>query len=140
VPEGGIGSRIPSTYVPFRNAHLLACGVSWAEVIGARAVFIGANELDSSGYPDCREGFLSAFQRAVDEGTRPGSGIRLAWPLIKLNKAGIVALGAKLAAPFDLTWSCYHAGERACGRCESCLLRLKGFREAHVTDPLPYEP
>jgi len=144
VPEGtaeeAIGSLIPSTYVPFRNAHLLACGVSWAEVIGARAVFIGANELDSSGYPDCRESFLSAFQAAVDEGTRPGSSIRLAAPLINLNKAGIVALGAKLNAPFELTWSCYQPGPKACGRCESCLLRLKGFREAGIPDPLPYLP
>lgn len=138
VPEGPPGPGIPSTYVPFRNAGLLAMAVSWAEVLGAGAVYIGVNELDSSGYPDCRRQFLEAFQRAVEEGTRPETHIRLVAPLIELDKAGIVRLGAELGAPFELTWSCYQAEELACGRCESCLLRLKGFAAAGLPDPLPY--
>lgn len=138
VPEGPPGEGIPITYVPFRNANLLAMAVSWAEAIGARGVFIGANELDSSGYPDCRRSFLDAFQRVIDEGTRPGSGIRLVAPLIELDKAGIVRLGLKLSAPLHLTWSCYQAEEVACGRCESCILRRRGFAAAGLADPLPY--
>ncbi len=139
VPEGPPGEGIPITYVPFRNTHLIAMGVSWAEVLGAKAVFIGANELDSSGYPDCRRGYLEVYQRLIDEGTRPGSGIKLVAPLIELDKAGIVRLGVRLGAPLHLTWSCYTGSERACGRCESCILRLKGFEEAGLADPLPYE-
>jgi 7-cyano-7-deazaguanine synthase len=139
VPEGPPGEGIPTTYVPFRNAHLIAMGVSWAEVIGAKAVFIGANELDSSGYPDCRREYLDVYQRLIEEGTRPGSGIRLVAPLIELGKTQIVRLGASLAAPLHLTWSCYQNSERACGRCESCILRRRGFEEAGIPDPLPYE-
>jgi 7-cyano-7-deazaguanine synthase len=129
---------IPSTYVPFRNAHLLCIAVSWAEVLGAAAVVIGAVQEDSSGYPDCREEFLQAFQAAVTAGTRPQTGIRLRAPLIHLDKTAIVRLGVKLAAPLQLTWSCYVAAEAACGRCESCLLRLRGFANAGIPDPLPY--
>ncbi len=139
IPEGPPGPGIPSTYVPFRNTHLIAMAVSWAEVIGAKAVFVGANELDSSGYPDCRRSYLEVYQRLIDEGTRPESAIRLMAPLIELDKAGIVRLGKRLGAPFELTWSCYQASEKACGRCESCVLRRRGFAAAGASDPLPYE-
>ena len=130
---------IPSTYVPFRNAHLLAIAVSWAEVIGARKIYIGAVEEDSSGYPDCREVFYHAFNRVIETGTRPETRIEIVTPLIHLNKAEIVRKGLSLRAPFQSTWSCYQGSEKACGRCESCLLRLKGFREAGASDPIPYE-
>ncbi len=132
------GTGVPSTYVPFRNAHLLAIAVSWAEVIGARAVFIGAVEEDSSGYPDCREEFYRRFQAVVDAGTRPQSRIEIRTPLIRLDKAAIVRRGVELGAPLELTWSCYVGQEVACGRCESCLLRLRGFAKAGLTDPIPY--
>jgi 7-cyano-7-deazaguanine synthase len=133
-PTGGI----PSTYVPFRNAHMLAIGVSWAEVLGAGALFIGAVEEDSSGYPDCRESFYRAFQRAIDEGTRPDTRLVIHTPLIHLDKAAIVRRGLELEAPLHLTWSCYVQEDRACGRCESCRLRLRGFQRAGVSDPIPY--
>ena len=129
---------VPSTYVPFRNAHILAVGVSWAEVIGASALFIGAVEEDGSGYPDCTEAFYAAFAAAVDVGTRPDTRLEIRTPLIRLDKADIVERGRMLAAPLHLTWSCYVDEERACGECESCLLRLRGFRGAGVADPLPY--
>ena len=129
---------IPSTYVPFRNAHLLAIAVSWAEVIGAKRIFIGAVEEDGSGYPDCREVFYNAFNRVIETGTRPETRIDIVTPLIHLKKSEIVKRGAALGAPFQLTWSCYQGSEKACGRCESCALRLKGFREAGATDPIPY--
>jgi 7-cyano-7-deazaguanine synthase len=129
---------IPSTYVPFRNAHLLAIAVSWAEVIGARAIFIGAVEQDSAGYPDCRPPFFDAFSRLIREGTKPSTQITIDTPLISLRKKEIVLLGNKLHAPLHLTWSCYQNSERACGRCSSCLLRLKGFHEAGSNDPVPY--
>jgi 7-cyano-7-deazaguanine synthase len=131
-------ARIPSTYVPFRNAHLLATAVSWAEVIGARAVFIGAVQEDSSGYPDCREVFYQAFQRAIDTGTRPETQITIHTPLIHLTKVDIVKRGVQLDAPLALTWSCYQRQDLACGRCESCLLRRRGFVQAGLTDPIPY--
>ncbi|MHB8079981.1 MAG: 7-cyano-7-deazaguanine synthase QueC [Candidatus Krumholzibacteriia bacterium] len=135
LPAGG---GVPSTYVPFRNANLLAIGVSWAEVLGARALFIGAVEADSSGYPDCRAEFYRAFQGAVDAGTRPETRITIHTPLIRLSKADIVRRGRELGAPLHLTWSCYTGQELACGRCESCLLRLRGFAAAGLTDPVPY--
>ncbi len=131
---------VPVTYVPFRNAHLLAVATSWAEVIGATKIFIGAVEEDSSGYPDCREVFYHAFNKAIETGTKPETRIEIVTPLIHLKKSEIVKKGMELHAPFHLTWSCYRNSERACGRCESCLLRLKGFREAGVKDPIPYEP
>jgi len=137
LPAPGV---VPSTYVPFRNAHLLAAAVSWAEVLGAKAVFIGAVEEDASGYPDCREEFYRRYQAVVDAGTRPGAGIRLRTPLIHLTKADIVRRGVALGAPLHLTWSCYTGEELACGRCESCRLRLRGFAQAGVADPLPYAP
>ncbi len=129
---------IPITYVPFRNAHLLAIAVSWAEVINGRRIFIGAVEEDSSGYPDCREVFYEAFNRVIETGTRPESRVVIETPLIHLKKSEIVRRGRELEAPLQLTWSCYQDNEAACGRCESCLLRLKGFREAGVVDPIPY--
>jgi 7-cyano-7-deazaguanine synthase len=132
-------SGIPATYVPFRNAHLLAIAVSWAEVIGATRIFIGAVEEDSSGYPDCREIFYQAFNRVIETGTKPETRIEIVTPLIHLKKSSIVKRGYELKAPLDLTWSCYQSSDKACGRCESCALRLKGFREAGVKDPVPYE-
>jgi 7-cyano-7-deazaguanine synthase len=129
---------IPSTYVPFRNAQLLSIAVSWAEVLGAARVYIGAVEEDSSGYPDCRSVFYDAFNEAVRAGTRPGTHIEVVTPLIHMRKSEIVRLGWTLGAPLHLTWSCYVREDRACGECESCLLRLRAFREAGVPDPLPY--
>jgi 7-cyano-7-deazaguanine synthase len=129
---------IPPTYVPFRNAHLLSVAVSWAEVIGAERIYIGAVEEDSSGYPDCREEFYRAFQRSVDEGTKPETAIEIVTPLIRMSKRGIVRRGVELGAPLNLTWSCYRKEERACGVCDSCLLRLKGFEGAGLEDPIPY--
>jgi len=129
---------IPATYVPFRNAHLLAIGVSWAETIGACKVFIGAVEEDSSGYPDCREIFIKAFSEAVKYGTKPESNIEVVAPLIHMRKSEIVKLGVELGAPLHLTWSCYKREDVACGECESCVLRLRAFKEAGVPDPIPY--
>ncbi len=143
VPDAGTpsptASPIPVTYVPFRNAHLLAIATSWAEVIGATRIFIGAVEEDSSGYPDCREIFYQAFNRVIDTGTKPETRIEIVTPLIHLKKSSIVKRGIELGAPLHLTWSCYQASEKACGRCESCALRLKGFSEAGVKDPIPYQ-
>jgi 7-cyano-7-deazaguanine synthase len=130
---------IPSSYVPFRNTNLLAAVVSWAEVLEAPAVFIGANVLDNPGYPDCRPEYFAAFSRVIELGTRPETHIRIHTPLIHLDKAGIVRLGLELGAPLDLTWSCYQGDLRACGRCSSCRLRLKGFAAAGVPDPIPYQ-
>jgi 7-cyano-7-deazaguanine synthase len=130
---------IPITYVPFRNAHLLSIAVSWAEVIGASKIFIGAVEEDSSGYPDCRETFYRAFNKVIETGTKPETRIEIITPLIHMKKSEIVRRGAELGAPLHLTWSCYQNSEKACGRCESCALRLKGFREAGISDPIPYE-
>ncbi len=132
-------SSIPTTYVPFRNAHLLSIATSWAEVIGATKIFIGAVEEDSSGYPDCREVFYRAFNQAIMMGTKPETRITIETPLIHLKKSQIVKKGIELEAPLQLTWSCYQNSERACGKCESCALRLKGFKEAGVKDPIAYE-
>jgi 7-cyano-7-deazaguanine synthase len=130
---------VPTTYVPFRNAHLLSIAVSWAEVIGATKIFIGAVEEDSSGYPDCREVFYHAFNKVIEMGTKPETRIEIITPLIHLKKTDIVKEGMKRRAPLHLSWSCYQNSERACGRCESCTLRLKGFKGAGVDDPIPYE-
>src|ERR1700674_898349 len=132
-----IGAGIPVTYVPFRNAHFLAVAVSWAEVLGAEKVYIGAVEPDSSGYPDCRPEYYRAFNEVVKAGTKEGT-IRVVTPLIGLQKSEIVTLGLELGAPFDLTWSCYQREDRACGVCDSCVLRLRAFREAGAEDPIPY--
>ena len=129
---------IPTSYVPFRNAHLLSAAVSWAEVIGANRIYIGAVEEDSSGYPDCRPVFYEAFQRVIDLGTRPETRIQIRTPVIQLKKSQIVQRGVELNAPLELTWSCYQESERACGNCDSCALRLRAFREAGVPDPIPY--
>jgi 7-cyano-7-deazaguanine synthase len=137
---GNPQSAIPTTYVPFRNAHLLSIATSWAEVIGATKIFIGAVEEDSSGYPDCREVFYHAFNQVIMMGTKPETRITIETPLIHLKKSQIVKRGVELDAPLHLTWSCYQNSEKACGRCESCALRLKGFAEAGVKDPIPYEP
>ena len=129
---------IPSTYVPFRNSLLLATAAAWAEVLGAEAIFIGANVLDNPGYPDCRPEYFEAFNRVIHLGTRPETRIEIKTPLIDLDKAGIVRLGLELKAPLELTWSCYLDSEKACGRCSSCVLRLRGFAAAGVLDPIPY--
>ena len=138
VPETHtLGAGIPVTYVPFRNAHFLAVAVSWAEVLGAQAVYIGAVEPDSSGYPDCRPEYYRAFNEVVRTGTREGA-IKIITPLIAMRKAEIVTLGLEISAPFDLTWSCYQREDRACGVCDSCRLRLRAFREAGSKDPILY--
>ena len=138
VPESHtIGSDIPVTYVPFRNAHFLAVAVSWAEVLGAEKIYIGAVEQDSSGYPDCRPAYYQAFNQVIKAGTKEGE-IEIVTPLIAMNKAGIVRLGLELGAPFDLTWSCYSREDSACGMCDSCRLRLRAFQQAGVADPIPY--
>ncbi len=135
--DGGAPVGVPVTYVPFRNAHFLAVAVSWAEVLGAEKVYIGAVEPDSSGYPDCRPEYYRAFNEVVKAGTKEGT-IVVVTPLIAMHKAEIVRLGLELNAPFDLTWSCYQREDRACGVCDSCVLRLRGFREAGAEDPIPY--
>ncbi|MFH0965190.1 MAG: 7-cyano-7-deazaguanine synthase QueC [Planctomycetota bacterium] len=139
VPTDALGALgVPVSYVPFRNANLLACATSIAEGIGARTIYIGAVEADSSGYPDCRRAFFRSFERVIREGTRPGSRIAIRTPVIGMSKGEIVRQGTRLGVPFDLTWSCYQGTKVACGRCDSCLLRLRGFREAGVRDPIPY--
>ena len=131
---------IPSSYVPFRNAHLLAIAVSWAEVIGAHKIFVGANELDSSGYPDCRRTFYDAYMDVIYLGTKPGTDIEIVTPLINMKKKEIVEMAVKRGAPLNLSWSCYqNTGDVACGVCDSCALRLRGFREAGIEDPIRYE-
>ncbi len=140
VPENSLGSPgIPVTYVPFRNTHIIAIAVSWAEVIGAESIYIGATEVDSSGYPDCTRSYFQAYNRLIEEGTRPETEIEIVTPLISMGKAEVVRKGMELAAPLHLTWSCYSEQDEACGRCESCLLRLKGFREAGMEDPVAYQ-
>jgi len=129
---------IPSSYVPFRNAHLLSAAVSWGEVINAGAIYIGAVAEDSSGYPDCRPEFYDAFQNVLDVGTKPETRITIETPVIAMRKSEIVQRGIELGAPLHLTWSCYKESESACGNCDSCALRLRAFREAGVTDPIPY--
>ena len=138
VPQSAaIGHEIPVTYVPFRNAHFLAVAVSWAEVLGASRVYIGAVEQDSSGYPDCRPSYYRAFNEVVRAGTKEGQ-IEIVTPLIAMRKADIVRLGLELGAPFDLTWSCYSRDDRACGVCDSCVLRLRAFQDVGVSDPIRY--
>jgi len=137
-PEIGQGG-VPVTYVPFRNAHFLSAAVSWAEVLDATRIYIGAVEQDSSGYPDCRPAYYKAFNEVIRIGTREGK-ISVTAPLIGMRKAEIVRLGVELGAPFDLTWSCYSREDKACGVCESCVLRQRAFEEAGAADPLPYMP
>jgi 7-cyano-7-deazaguanine synthase len=144
VPENKLGgaesqaSEIPVTYVPFRNAHLLSGGVSWAEAIGASAIYIGAVAEDSSGYPDCRPEYYRAFQEVIRVGTRPETHIEIVTPVIALKKNEIIRTGMELGAPLHLTWSCYQNDQEACGVCDSCLLRLRAFSEAGIADPIRY--
>jgi 7-cyano-7-deazaguanine synthase len=138
VPESqAVGRSVPVTYVPFRNAHFLAVAVSWAEVLGAGKVYIGAVEPDSSGYPDCRPAYYKAFNEVIKAGTKEGR-IEVVTPLIAMRKAEIVRLGLELGAPFDLTWSCYSREDEACGVCDSCVLRLRAFQSTGAQDPIPY--
>ena len=144
VPENDLGapspqgSAIPVTYVPFRNAHFLSVAVSWAEAIGAGAIYIGAVAEDSSGYPDCRPEYYRVFQELIRVGTRPETQIEIVTPVITLKKSEIIRRGIELSAPLHLTWSCYQNQDTACGVCDSCLLRLRAFSEAGATDPIPY--
>ncbi len=140
IPKGHAkpSKKIPITYVPFRNSNIIAIAVSWAEVIGAKRIFIGAVEEDGSGYPDCRKSYYKAYNQLIKEGTKPGSGIKIETPLINMSKASIVKKGIGLKVPFELSWSCYGESRKACGICDSCQLRLKGFKIAKKEDPLPY--
>lgn len=131
--------KIPSSYVPFRNANILSACVSWAEVLSAQAVFIGAVNEDSSGYPDCRPEFFDAFERVVSLGTKQSTAIRICTPVINLSKEEIIRRGMELNVPFNLTWSCYKNEDEACGVCDSCALRLRGFQKAGIADPLKYK-
>ena len=130
--------QIPSSYVPFRNAHFLSIATSWGEVLGAEALYIGAVAEDSSGYPDCRPEYYQAFNALIRAGTKPETVLRIVTPIIHMKKSEIILIGSKLGAPFHLTWSCYQSAELACGRCDSCALRLRGFQEAGIEDPIPY--
>jgi 7-cyano-7-deazaguanine synthase len=139
VTEADLESKeIPTSYVPFRNANMLAIAVSWAEVIGASSIYIGAVSEDSSGYPDCRPEFYEAFQKVIDTGTKPETRVEIRTPIIHLSKADIVKKGIELNAPLELTWSCYRSEDLACGTCDSCALRLRGFERAGERDPIGY--
>jgi len=130
---------IPTTYVPFRNTHMLAIAVSWAEVVGAKSIFIGAVQSDSSGYPDCRKEYYQAFNELIEVGTKPATRIKVITPLIDMDKTQIILKGSTLKVPFEFTWSCYRNEDVACGKCESCILRLEGFKKAGLIDPLTYK-
>lgn len=132
-------SEVPDSYVPFRNANILAACVSWAEVLKAEAIFIGAVAEDASGYPDCRPEFFTAFEKCVYEGTKPDTAIAIVTPVIHFSKKEIILKGKELLAPLHLTWSCYSSEEKACGQCDSCAFRLRGFQQAGIEDPIPYE-
>jgi len=139
VSEANLESKeIPTSYVPFRNANMLSIAVSWAEVIGAAAIYIGAVAEDSSGYPDCRPEFYEAFQKTIDAGTKPETHIEIRTPIIHLTKAEIVKKGIELNAPLQLSWSCYRSEDLACGTCDSCALRLRGFEQAGAKDSISY--
>jgi 7-cyano-7-deazaguanine synthase len=140
IKDHDISGNIPQTYVPFRNANLITAAVSWAEVIQAERIYIGAVEEDSSGYPDCREIFYQDMQKSIETGTRNEFPIRIITPVIHLKKSRIVKLGIELNVPFEYSWSCYKNSETACGVCDSCVLRLKAFQEAGFEDPIPYMP
>jgi 7-cyano-7-deazaguanine synthase len=140
VEKGDVNRQsVPKSYVPFRNANILSIATSWAEVLNATDIFIGAVEEDSSGYPDCRKTFYDAFNTLIERGTRPETKIKIQTPLINLKKSEIIKLGIKLNAPLNLTWSCYKSEDKACGVCDSCLLRLRGFKEAGIKDPIDYK-
>ncbi len=133
-----VSTEIPTSYVPFRNAHLLSIATSWAEVISANRLYIGAVAEDSSGYPDCRPEYYEAFNRLIEVGTKPETSIKIITPVITMRKSEIIQRGIALNAPLRLTWSCYQAEDKACGECDSCALRLRGFREAGLRDPISY--
>ena len=137
-PENQQHSKIPNSYVPFRNANILAIATSWAEVIAAESIFIGASEVDFSGYPDCRRIFFDSFEQTINYGTKPETDIKIITPLIFMTKDEIVKKGIELKIPFELSWSCYYSNDIACGECESCKLRLKGFAKAGINDPIKY--
>ena len=140
VTEANLDAKeIPTSYVPFRNANMLSIATSWAEVLGAKAIYIGAVAEDSSGYPDCRPEFYEAFERAIEAGTKPDTNIKIKTPIIHLSKAEIVKKGIKLNAPLHLSWSCYRSEDLACGTCDSCALRLRGFKQAGLDDPIFYK-
>ena len=134
----GDSSDIPDSYVPFRNSIILSLAVSWAEAVGAEKLFIGANFEDSPGYPDCRPSYYEAFNKVIKEGTKAGN-IEILTPVIRMKKRDIVLLGKDLQVPFQLSWSCYKSSAKACGQCDSCALRLRGFKEAGITDPIDYK-
>ena len=134
----GDSSDIPDSYVPFRNSIILSLAVSWAEAVGAEKLFIGANFEDSPGYPDCRPSYYEAFNKVIKEGTKAGN-IEILTPVIRMKKRDIVLLGKNLQVPFQLSWSCYKSSAKACGQCDSCALRLRGFKEAGITDPIDYK-
>lgn len=133
-----LSTEIPTSYVPFRNANMLAIATSWAEVLQAKAIFIGAVAEDSSGYPDCRPEFYAAFQQTINTGTKPETNIEIRTPIIYLSKAEIVKQATEIGAPLQLTWSCYRNEDLACGSCDSCVLRLRGFEKAGFKDPVGY--
>ena len=140
VSEADLDNKeIPTSYVPFRNANMLSIATSWAEVLGAHAIYIGAVSEDSSGYPDCRPEFYAAFEKTIEVGTKPDTKIKIKTPIIHLSKAEIVKKGIELQAPLNLSWSCYRSEDLACGSCDSCALRLRGFAQANFTDPIPYK-
>ena len=140
VAEANLESKeIPTSYVPFRNANMLAIATSWAEVLRANSIYIGAVAEDSSGYPDCRPEFYAAFEKAIETGTKPDTNIKIKTPIIHLSKAEIVSKGLKLNAPLHLSWSCYRSEKKACGTCDSCALRLRGFEQAGVVDLIKYK-
>ncbi|ROL61482.1 7-cyano-7-deazaguanine synthase QueC [Bacteroidetes/Chlorobi group bacterium ChocPot_Mid] len=132
-------NEIPSSYVPFRNGNILAIATSWAETINANAIFIGAMQLDYSGYPDCRREFFDAFEQAINLGTKPETKLKIITPIINFTKKDVVLKGKQLGVPFELTWSCYKDEDKACGVCDSCLLRLRGFEQARIIDPIKYK-
>jgi 7-cyano-7-deazaguanine synthase len=142
VPESGEAlaphAGVPITYVPFRNAHFLSAAVSWGEVIGATAIFVGAVSEDSSGYPDCRPEYYRAFEELIRVGTRPETHMNIATPVIAMKKSEIIRRGSELGAPLNRTWSCYQFDDEACGICDSCRLRLRAFEEAGLRDPIAY--
>ncbi len=138
-PNSQLQTDIPTTYVPFRNGNILAIATSWAESIGANSIFIGAMQLDYSGYPDCRREFFDSFEKAINIGTKPATNIKIVTPIINFTKKEVVLKGIELAVPFNLTWSCYKDEDLACGKCDSCTLRLKGFEQAGVKDPIKYK-
>ncbi len=140
VTEANLESvEIPTSYVPFRNANMLSIATSWAEVLGANSIYIGAVSEDSSGYPDCRPEFYSAFEKTIEKGTKPDTNIKIKTPIIELSKAEIVKKGLELNAPIHLSWSCYRSENLACGTCDSCALRLRGFARAGEIDPIKYK-